>query len=90
MFRGRTRDGTQIRGTGKLRFVGKPREALVMGQRLRGNDSLKYWATVKSVMGGDLIIVKGTAVFDLMAPGRALPAEGGVEFEAAIETHDGT
>lgn len=88
MFRGRTQDGTPIRGNGKLRFAGRPNEEYLIGQQLKGNDSLQYWATVKHVMGGGLVILKGSGVLDVMTSRSALPTQGGVEFEAGMDSQN--
>jgi len=88
-FRGRTSEGNQIRGTGKLRFVGEPNGVFAIGDQLRGSDSLKYWATVKSIMGEDLAMIRGTGVLDLMTNGSLRTTVGAIEFKAALETYNG-
>lgn len=88
-FRGRTSEGNQIRGTGKLRFVGEPNEIFEIGQQLRGNGSLKYWSTVKSMMGEDLVMIEGTGILDLATTDSVLPVEVAIEFKAALEIYNG-
>ena len=88
-FQGRTSEGNQIRGTGKLRFVSDPNEVFTIGDPLRGSDSLRYWATVKSTMGEDLAIIQGTGILNFAATDSVLTIEGAVEFKAALEIYNG-
>lgn len=88
-FQGRTREGNQIRGTGKLRFIGEPHEIYAIGDSLRGSDSLKYWATVKSLMGKDLAMIQGTGILGFAATESVLTTEGAVDFKAALEIYGG-
>jgi hypothetical protein len=88
-FRGRTSEGNQIRGTGKLRFVGDSNEVFAIGDQLRGSDSLKYWATVTSMMGDDLAMIEGTGILDLRMTGGVLTIEGAIDFKAALEIYNG-
>lgn len=86
-FHGRTIEGKQIRGAGKLRFVSEPKEVFAIGDRLRGNDSLKYWATLKTMMGEDLAIIEGTGLLDFSKTGTAVTTEGAIDFKAALEIY---
>ena len=88
-FQGRTSEGNQIRGTGKLRFVGEPNEVIAIGNLLRGSDLLRYWATVKSMMGEDLAMIQGTGILDFAMIDSVLTTEGAVEFKAALEVYNG-
>lgn len=89
-FQGRTSEGNQIRGTGKLRFTSESGEQFAIGDPLRGSDSFRYWATVKSMMGEDLAMIQGTGMLVFATTESVFMAEGAVEFKAALEIqHDG-
>lgn len=84
-FQGRTSEGNQIRGTGKLRFISESSEMFAIGDLLRGSDSFRYWATVKSMMGEDLAMIQGTGILVFATTASVFMAEGAVEFKAALE-----
>jgi len=88
VFRGRTSEGAQIRGAGKMRFIAPLNTDFAVGDTLKGNDSMKYWASVRSIMGGDLAMIKGIAIFDLLTTESILTAEGVIAFDAALEIGD--
>ena len=88
-FRGRTTEGNRIRGTGDLRFISEPGRVVVIGDVLRGNDSLRYWATVKSMMGEDLAMIEGTGVLYLVTTDQVIATEGAVHLKAALEVYNG-
>lgn len=88
-FWGRSREGNQIRGTGKLRFVSESNGMFAIGDQMRGSDSLKYWATVTSMMGDDLAMIEGTGILHLTATDGVLPIEGAIDFKAALEIYYG-
>ena len=88
-FRGRTSEGNQIRGTGKLRFVGEPNEVFAIGDQLQGSDSLKYWASVQRMMREDLAMIEGTGIFNLTMANSVATVEGATEFKAALEINKG-
>lgn len=86
-FQGHTREGNQIRGTGKLRFVGEPNELFAVGDSIRGSDSLRYWSTVTSVMGEDLAMIQGTGMLSFATTDSVLTTEGAIEMKAALEIY---
>ena len=87
-FQGRTSEGNQIRGTGKLRFVSEPNEVIAIGNLLRGSDSLRYWASVNSIMGEDLAMIQGIGILEFAMIDSMLTTEGAVEFKAALEIYN--
>jgi hypothetical protein len=84
-LQGRTREGNQIRGTGVLRFIGDSNETFAVGDALQGNDSLRYWTTVKSLMGSDLAIIEGVAILNFATTDGVETTEGAVKLKAAVE-----
>lgn len=88
-FQGRTSEGNQIRGTGKLRFIGEPGAVFSIGDPVRGSDSLRYWATVRNMMGEDLAMIQGMGILNFAMTDSVLTTEGAVEFKAAMEIYDG-
>lgn len=86
-FEGRTNEGNLIRGTGVLRFEAGYYESFAVGDALQGSDSLRYWTTVKSVMGSDLAILEGVALLGFDTTGSVMTSDGAVDLKAALELH---
>ena len=77
IFSGQTTRGNQIRGTGKMRFVGSRSIDLNTGDVLQSEGLLDYWATVTSVLGKDLVLIGGIGLLDF-------PMNTGMPFKQAV------
>ncbi len=85
-FAGQTIGGNRIRGTGKMRFSGPNHPAFSAGDELHGDSVLlKYWGTVTSLLGDDLIMVGGVGLFQFARMDRAQFSPAVIELKAAMD-----
>ena len=85
-FAGQTIWGRRIRGSGKMRFVGPGSSHFRSGDVLQGESVLRYRATVSSLLGEDLIMMKGVGMFDFSKQERVHFSPAVIELKAAMDT----